>query len=68
MENPGGIGLPALVLGVLLLGSSLQTLFGSSFAWQSLSGLASISGAIGGVALTLIGIAILQQRSEFASD
>jgi hypothetical protein len=67
METPRAIGLPTLVLGVLLMGSSIQTLFGSSFAWRSLSVLASVSGAIGGGALTLIGVAILQRRGEFAS-
>lgn len=68
MENPRAIGLPALVLGILTLGSSVSALLGASYAWTSLSGIANIAGAIGGFALTLIGIAILQQWGEFAID
>jgi len=68
MENPRAIGLPALVLGILTLGSSVSALLGMSYAQTSLSGIANIAGAIGGFALTLIGIAILQQWGEFAID
>ena len=61
MENPRAIGLPALILGILTLGSSISALLGTSYVWTSLSGIADLAGAIGGLALTLIGIAILQQ-------
>ena len=68
MENPRAMGLPALILGILMLGSSFNAFLGASYAWTSLSGLGNIAGAIGGFALTLIGIAILQQWGEFAID
>lgn len=66
MENPRAMGLPLLVLGILTLGSSVSALLGASYAWTSLSGFSNIAGAIGGLALTLIGVAILQQWGEFA--
>lgn len=68
MENPRAMGLPALILGILMLGSSVSALIEASYAWTSLSGIANIAGVIGGLALTLIGIAILQQWGEFAID
>lgn len=68
MQNPRVMGLPALILGILTLGSSISALLGASYAWTSLSGVANIAGAIGGLALTLIGIAILRQWGEFAID
>jgi hypothetical protein len=68
MENPRATGLPALVLGVLSLGSSVSALLRASYAWTSLSGIANIAGAIGGLALLTIGIAIFQQWGEFAID
>jgi len=68
MENARAMGLPALILGILTLGSSISALLGASYAWTSLSGVANIAGIIGGLALTLIGIAILQQWGEFAID
>ncbi len=68
MENPRAMGLPALILGILTLGSSVSALLGASYAWTSLSGIANIAGVIGGLALTLIGLAILQQWGEFAID
>ena len=66
MENPRAMGLPALILGIFMLGSSVSALLEASYAWTSLSGLANIAGTIGGLALTLIGVAILQQWDEFA--
>ncbi|SEW12110.1 hypothetical protein SAMN04487945_1592 [Halobacterium jilantaiense] len=66
MENPRAIGLPLLVLGTLTAGSSVSALLGESYAWTSLPGLADIAGTIGGLALALIGVAVLQQRGEFA--
>jgi len=68
MENPRAMGLPALILGILTLGSSISALLRASYAWTSLSGIANIAGGIGGLALTLMGIAILQQWGEFAID
>ena len=66
MENPRAMGLPAFILGILTLGSSFSALLGASYAWTSLPGFANIAGAIGGFALALIGVAILQQWGEFA--
>ncbi|MEE6209481.1 hypothetical protein U3A55_04810 [Salarchaeum sp. III] len=68
MENPRAMGLPALILGILTMGSSVSTLIEASYAWTSRSGIANIAGVIGGLALTLIGVAILQQWGEFAID
>ncbi|AAG19592.1 hypothetical protein [Halobacterium salinarum] len=68
MENPRAIGLPALVLGVLTVGSSASELLGASAAWTSPGGVGNIAGLIGGLALTLIGVAVLQQWGEFAID
>jgi hypothetical protein len=68
VENPRAIGLPALVLGMLTLGSSVSALLRASYAWTSLSGIANIAGVIGGLALIPIGIAIFQQWGEFAID
>lgn len=68
MVNSRWMGLPAMILGILTAGISASALLGSSYAWTSLSGIADIAGTIGGVALTLIGLAILQQWSEFAMD
>lgn len=68
MENPRAMGLPALVLGILMLGSSVSTLLGTSYVWTSLSGLSNIAGGISGFASLLIGVAILQQWGEFAID
>ena len=68
MENPRAIGLPALILGILTLGSSISALLGAAYKWTSLSGIGNIVGAIAGLALTLIGIAIFQQWGEFAID
>ncbi|MGB9962560.1 MULTISPECIES: hypothetical protein [Halobacterium] len=68
MENPRAIGLPALVLGVLTVGSSASELLGASAAWTSPVGVGNIAGLIGGLALTLIGVAVLQQWGEFAID
>ena len=62
------MGLPALILGILTLGWSVSALLGASYAWTNLSEVGNIAGAIGGLALTLIGIAILQQWGEFAAD
>ena len=68
MENPSAIGLPLLIFGMLTLGSSISALIGASYMWTSFSGLANITGIIGGLALTMIGVAILQQWGEFAID
>ena len=68
MENPRAMGLPALILGILTLAWSLSALLGASYALTSLSGLGNIAGAIGGFALMLIGVAILQQWGEFTID
>ena len=61
MENPRTLGLPALVLGTMTLGSSIDIIFGALYARTSLSGLVDIAGIIGGLALTLIDISILQE-------
>ena len=66
MENPRAMGLPAFILGILTLESSFNVLLGASYTWTSLAGIGNIAGAIGGFALTLIGVAILQQWGEFA--
>ena len=68
MERPRALGLPALVLGMMTLGSSMDIVFGASYAWISLSGLADVAGIIGGLALTLIGISILQEWGKFALE
>ena len=68
MDNPRAIGLPALILGILTLGSSVNAALGASVAWTSPSGLAALAGTIGGLALTFIGLAILIQWGEFATD
>ena len=41
MENPRAVGLPALILGMLTLGSSASAFLGASYAWTSLSGIAN---------------------------
>ena len=66
MENPRALGLPVLLLGIMTVGSSIDIIFGASYAWTSVSGLADVAGIIGGLASILIGIFILQQWGEFA--
>lgn len=66
MERPRAIGHPAVVLGVGTAGSAVTTLLGAPYVWRSLSGLANVAGTLGGLAVTLIGLAILQRWGEFA--
>jgi len=66
MDNPRAIGFPALVLGIVSTGFSLTVILQASSTWTSPLGVANIAGMIGGAALTVIGVAILQGWGEFA--
>ncbi|WP_299267435.1 hypothetical protein [Halorientalis sp.] len=67
MKNPRAMGIPPLVLGILMLQSSVSALFGTSLALDDLSWVLNVPGAIFGVAATAIGVVLVLNLDEYVT-
>jgi hypothetical protein len=59
MKNPRAMGIPPLVLGILMLQSSVSALRGTTFTLADLSWVMNVPGAVFGFFATVVGVALV---------